>query len=207
MSSLIFAQIQEADIQKRLDLIENGKTEQVRSELPALLEKYSNDPGVIYLDGILTADGKEAVKIFQNIVDRFPKSIWAGDAFYKVYQYYYSIGLYRKAESVLEDLKKSYPNSKYTATIKIDLTDEIQGDSKAIHYSAQVGAYVELENATKQKSLLEELGYSVQIRNKVKEEKTVHLVWVGDFHTYTEAQQLIKTLKTKHSIGAVVVSW
>jgi len=207
ISSFIYAQGREPDIQKRLELIKSGKIERVKSELPMLLEKYPNHPGVVYLNGVLTTDGKEAVKIFQSIVDRFPKSEWADDALYKVYQYYYSIGSYRTAERKLEQLRENYPRSKYITSTKIDLSDEIQGDSKAIHYAVQVGAYTALENATKQKSFFEELGYSVEIRNKVRDGKTMHLVWVGDFATYGEAQKLSETLQTKYTIDALVVSW
>jgi tetratricopeptide (TPR) repeat protein len=204
---IIHAQSREPDIQKRLDLIKSGKIGEVKSELTRLLEQYPNHVGVMFLSGVLTTDGKEAVKIFQSIVDRFPKSEWADDALYRVYQYYYSIGLYRTAERTLKQLKENYPRSKYVTATRIDLNDEVQGEGAAIHYAVQVGAYATPENAKKQKLLFEGLGYSVEIRNKVREGKTVHLVWVGDYATYADAQEVSETLKTQHGIDAVVVSW
>src|SRR5512135_2988484 len=108
-----FGQSGGPDIQKRLEMIEQGQSEQVRAELPTLLSNYQNNAGVMYLQGVLTTDGSEAAKIFQSIVDNFPKSEWADDALYKLYQYYYSIGLYKTADQKMAQLKQDYPYSAY----------------------------------------------------------------------------------------------
>lgn len=109
----IFAQMPEPEVRRRLDFIYNGQAERVRIELPTLQKQYPNDPGVAYLDAILTTDGVTAVKKFQAIVDQFPQNEWADDALYKVYQYYYSVGLYKTADEKFEQLKQQYPNSLY----------------------------------------------------------------------------------------------
>ena len=95
-SCACFSQSQQAgepDILKRLELIEKGHADVVKAELPTLMTNFQNYPGVLYLQAVLTTDGDEAVKIYQSIVDNFPKSEWADDALFKLYQYYYSIGL------------------------------------------------------------------------------------------------------------------
>ena len=109
----LFAQMPEPEVRKRLDFIYNGQAERVRIELPSLQKQYANDPGVAYLDAILTTDGVTAVKKFQAIVDGFPQNEWADDALYKVYQYYYSVGLYKTADQKFQQLKEQYPNSLY----------------------------------------------------------------------------------------------
>jgi cell division septation protein DedD len=101
------------DVQKYLSMIESGQGEQVKAEIPTLLTKYPNNAGVLYLQGLLTRDGTEAVRIYQSIVDNFPKSEWAPHALYKIYQFYSAIGLYRTAELKMNQLKKDYPTSKY----------------------------------------------------------------------------------------------
>lgn len=108
----------EPDIQKRIDLIKRGNIEQVRAELPSLLERYPNNPGILYLQGMLTSNGGEAVRTFQNLVDNFPKSDWADDALYKIYQYYYALGLYKTADQKLEKLRQDYPHSPYLRSIQ-----------------------------------------------------------------------------------------
>ncbi len=74
----------EPDILKRLELIEKGEADVVRAELPTLMTNFQNHPGVLYLQGVLTTDGSEAAKIYQSIVDNFPRSEWADDALYKL---------------------------------------------------------------------------------------------------------------------------
>jgi cell division septation protein DedD len=101
------------DVQRYLSMIEGGQGETVKAEIPALLTKYPNNPGVLYLQGLLTRDGTEAVRIYQSIVDNFPQSGWAPYALYKIYQFYSAIGLYRTAELKMNQLKKDYPASKY----------------------------------------------------------------------------------------------
>jgi tetratricopeptide (TPR) repeat protein len=112
---IVFAQMPQAEVRKRLDFIYSGQAERVRIELPSLEKQYPNDAGAGYLDAILTTDGAAAVKKFQAIVDQFPQSEWADAALYKVYQYYYSVGLYKTADQKFEQLKQQYPNSLYVA--------------------------------------------------------------------------------------------
>jgi tetratricopeptide (TPR) repeat protein len=111
--AIVFAQMPESEVRKRLDFIYSGQAERVRIELPSLEKQYPNDAGAGYLDAILTTDGVTAVKKFQAIVDQFPQSEWADAALYKVYQYYYSIGLYKTADQKFDQLKQQYPNSLY----------------------------------------------------------------------------------------------
>ncbi len=121
ISGILTIQAQETiepDIQKRLDLIKRGNIGQVRAELHSLLERYPHNPGVLYLQGMLTSDGGEAVRTFQSVIDNFPKSDWADDALYKIYQYYYALGLYKTAEMKLDKLRRDYPQSPYLRSLQ-----------------------------------------------------------------------------------------
>jgi len=67
----------EPDIRRRLEMIEKGQAEAVRAELPSLMTNYQNNPGVMYLQAVLTTDGTESAKcirilliIFQNVNGR-----------------------------------------------------------------------------------------------------------------------------------------
>ena len=113
ISTLAFAQMSEQDVRTKLDIIFAGNADQVRSELPALEKQYPNDAGTAYLRAVLTTDGAVAMKQYQEIVDTYPHSDWADDALYKVYQYFYSIGLYKTADAKMALLKERYPSSIY----------------------------------------------------------------------------------------------
>ncbi|MFA6469020.1 MAG: SPOR domain-containing protein [Bacteroidota bacterium] len=108
---IMSAQLSEQEIRERLDLIHSGKLEQVRDEVAVLIKQSPNDPAVRYLEAYVTGNGDHAVKKYQSIVDNFPQNEWADDALYKVYQYYYAVGLYKTAEAKMNQLNQQYPNS------------------------------------------------------------------------------------------------
>lgn len=115
-SALAVAQTGAPDIQQLVDLVNRGQGDVVKAEMPSLLSRYPNNPGILYVQALLTSEGAEAVRMYQSIVDNFPKSEWADDALYKVYQFYYSLGLYRTAELKMAQLKREYPTSRYVTS-------------------------------------------------------------------------------------------
>ncbi len=202
-------------------MIESGQTDPVKSELPTLLAKYPNNPGVLYVKALLTPEGAEAVRIYQGIVDNYPKNEWADDALYKVHQFYQAIGLYRTAELKLNQLKKEYPTSKYLLTGgEVDtknLPEEKETTSSATgnvqvktlvqgQFSLQVGAYTTTVNAEKQKLFFEDLGYPVEVINKVKDGRSLFTVNIGNFTTYDEAKAGSAEIKKKYNIDSFVVT-
>lgn len=212
-----FGQSSEPDIQKRLEMIEQGQGEQVKAELPTLLTNYQNNPGVMYLQGVLTTDGTEAAKIFQSIVDNFPKSEWADDALYKLYQYYYSIGLYKTADQKMAQLKQEYPYSAYaveqSSTPKETVPDSalvVKSKSTVQKYSTsftvQVGAFSTLQRAEELKSFFEGKGYSSNIFTMVTNGKKLHKVWVGEFQNQDDARRFSGEIKKKFSLESIVVA-
>lgn len=209
----------EPDINHRLEMIEKGQGEAVRAELPSLMTSYQNNPGIMYLEAVLSTDGTEAAKLYQNIVDNFSKSEWGDDALYKLYQYYYSIGLYKTAEQKLAQLKEEYPFSAYATeqnplTIKKPEVKDKPADVKpkgtvpkfATNFTIQVGAFSTLQNAGELKTKFEREGYQSNIFTIVSHGKKLHKVWVGEFQTYAEAKKFAAIIKKKFNLTSMVVS-
>ena len=84
-----------------LSLIHEGQREGVKENLPELVSKYPNDPGVIYLQALLTVNGM--------IIDKFPESKYAGEASVKIGEYFYARGLYSQAGRQLCTIPRRYP--------------------------------------------------------------------------------------------------
>lgn len=143
------AQVVGPDLENYHSRIEKGEADAIRSELPALLSKYPNNPGVLYLQGVLTTDGTEAVRVYQSIVDNFPNSEWADDALYKVYQFYYAIGLYRTAEIKHNQLKTDYPKSKFVTGVAQTNTKNLQDEQEPPDPSTGVSEAVTPLSTTK----------------------------------------------------------
>ena len=212
-----FGQSSGPDIQKRLEMIEQGQVDQVKAELPTLLANYQNNPGVMYLQGVLTQDGTEAAKIFQSIVDNFPQSEWADDALYKLYQYYYSIGLYKTADQKMAQLKQDYPYSAYAVdqpaaskTTQTESADVVKSKSTVEKFSTsftvQVGAFSTLQRAEELKNFFEGKGYSSNIFTMVTNGKKLHKVWVGEFQNQEDARRFSVEIKKKFSLESIVVA-
>jgi len=213
----VFGQSSGPDIQKRLEMIEKGQVEQVKAELPTLLANYQNNPGVMYLQGVLTTDGSEAAKIFQSIVDNFPKSEWADDALYKLYQYYFSIGLYKTADQKMAELKQNYPYSAYAVDqpstskdAETESPDVVKSKSTVQKYSTsftvQVGAFSTLQRAEELKNFFEGKGYSSNIFTMVTNGKKLHKVWVGEFQNQDDAKRFGAEIRKKFSLESIVVA-
>lgn len=237
IAGLMLAQSQDVDslIVSSIKMLEEGKADQVKAELPSLMSKYQNHPGIMYLQGRLALNGAEAAKYYQSVVDNFPKSEWADDALYRVYLYYASLGLARTAELKLQQLRKDYPHSPYlrekppvvqtpeekeptviipppvvppesTETSKKDGETKASSTMESGLYAIQVGAFSSLDNATKLKSFFEELSYPVEVQNKVRGGQSLYLVWVGHFSTADEAKRFAAEVKSKHKIESIVIS-
>ena len=201
-------------VEKRLEMIKSGQVEEVKAELPALLTRYQNDPGVLYLEGVLTSDGTDAVKIFHSVVDNFPESEWADDALYKIYQYSFSLGLYKTATQTYERLKKEYPASPYltraesrAASKAPDEGEKVKpsGGSDGAYFAVQVGAFSTAENANKQRKYFQNIGQPVDIFSKVKRGRSFYLVWIGNFKSYDEARKFGNELRARYKIEPLVV--
>ncbi len=211
----------EPDIQRRLEMIERGQEEAVRAELPTLITSYQNHPGVLFLQAVLTTDGMEAAKMYQSIVDNFPRSEWADDALYRLYQYYYSIGLYKTADQKLDQLRRDYPFSAYAADEPPTRARRTPSPGQeqpanvrrpgtiekyATVFTVQVGAFSALQNAEELKTRFEREGYVANIFTIVRDGKKLHKVWVGEFHTQEDAKRFSAELKKKFNIESMVVS-
>jgi tetratricopeptide (TPR) repeat protein len=229
------AQNSEPDVKQLVDRINSGQSDQVRNEIPSLLSRYPNNAGVLYVQALVTRDAAEAVRIYQSIVDNFPKSEWADASLYRVYQFYYALGLYRTAELKLSQLKKDYPQSRYIAAAGsrelADLPDEKDSVRSPVvpthrpdsvetvrvvappsvtgspsQFTLQVGAYTAPGNADRQKQFFENLGYSVEVMSKIKDTRSLFIVLVGSYGTYDEAKAKGAELKQKYNIDSIVIS-
>jgi cell division septation protein DedD len=75
-----------------------------------------------------------------------------------------------------------------------------------VRYVLQVGAFTQLANAEKQKSLFEGLGYPVEVITKVVGSRTMFTVLAGSYATYDEAKTAGADLRKKQRIDAIVIS-
>ncbi len=230
-SALIAQGADDAAIREVVARLDRGETEAVKQQLPELVAKYQNHPGILFVQARVATDGVESAKLYQGVLDNYPASEWADDALFNLYQYYYAMGLYKTAELKMQQLRKDYPNSEHFAAksaapapVDTALTPDLpstpppvaadtlkavppqaQPASGPMPYTLQTGAFSTSENARKQKAWFEELGYSAEITNRVRSGKSLYLVWVGSFANAAEARKVLADIQSRYNITPIVV--
>ncbi|MCF7804868.1 MAG: SPOR domain-containing protein [Candidatus Marinimicrobia bacterium] len=100
-------------VDEYLQQIKNGHYEKARAALPQLLQEHPNDPGVLYLRGVLESEGEQAYQYFKDLADNHRNHPYMDDAIMQVAEYLYAKGLYISAERYLRQIPIHHPRSPY----------------------------------------------------------------------------------------------
>lgn len=217
---LLSVSAQEANIVQYLKAIENGEINTAIAGLTELKKTSPNDPSVIFLDAVLTEDGESALTKYQTIYEQHPNSNYADAALYRAFSYYYSLGVYKRAESLLTKLKTEYPNSPYIRAADRKIPDEVTTAAETTpspthqqtvtnekyNFTIQAGAFLNIENA---KNLLNEIrkdGYPGELGTKSVGGSLLNIVTFGHLQTESEAEPLLSYLKNKFDLNGRVIS-
>ncbi len=207
---------QEVDIIPYLKQIEQGKNEEVKSQLSELKKDYPKSANLIFLEGVLTENGQDAVAIYQNILDKYPKSAYADAALYRVYSYYFALGLYNTADKLFTKLKKDYPESPYIkmASMNVTTTEDNstppvktvdQKDETIYKYTVQAGAFTNKDNAAALQKEFTAAGMKSVVTEKNVGGTIFNVVCVGQFSGRNEAEDFKQIVNTQFSISGRVV--
>jgi tetratricopeptide (TPR) repeat protein len=224
------AQDHELNIVPYLKKIEEGNKDEVAAKLPELKKNYPNDPSVMYLEGLLTENGQQSVTIYDRIVKNYPKSKYADAALYRIYSYYYSLGMYSAAKEFLGKLETDYPHSPYieianknippqdsVITNKRKVTEQKlpetnksnepkeQQNTPQYKYTIQAGAFSVSSNAESLKKDFIDAGYSSNIEEKNIGGTVFHIVYVGKFETEQQADDFLHILISKYNLQGRVI--
>jgi tetratricopeptide (TPR) repeat protein len=216
MLSKSFAQ--EVDIVPYLKKVEQGSIEEVKSELLSLKVDYPKSANLIFLEAVLTENGQDAVALYQKIIDNYPKSRYADAALYRIYSYYFALGLYNTADKQFERLKKEYPESPYIKMVDVNTvkkddeesSNQIenlkqQNDSEQeFSYTIQAGAFTNSANASGLKKEIENAGMVSFIKEKNVAGTVFNVVYVGKFSSRKEAEDFLPIANTRFKINGRV---
>jgi tetratricopeptide (TPR) repeat protein len=208
---------QERDIVPYLKLIESGAKDSVLQILPGLEKSYPNDPSVLFLQAILSENAQDAIPVYDRIIKDFPKSKYADASVYRLYSYYYSIGLYNTAAAFLGKLKKEYPDSPYIKSAEREIPEinepsppeqEITaGDNKAdFRFTIQAGAFSNDSNAASLKKSFEDAGYYSFIKDKSVGGTDFKVVYVGRFGKRDEAESFLQVVNKQFDLDGHIVA-
>jgi len=211
---------QEVDIVPYLKMIEQGNIEEAKSKLLELKSDYPKSSNLIFLEGVLTENGQDAIVLYQTLVEKYPKSAYADAAIYRIYSYYFALGLYNTADKNLAKLKKDYPESPYIKmaaanVVKNDVeetspqTTQTAGENKNVDkeflYTVQAGAFTNSDNAKVLQKEIENAGMISFIQDKNVAGTVFKVVFIGKFETRKEAEDFLPIANTRFRITGRVV--
>jgi len=207
---------QEKDIVPYLKLIEAGKKDSVQNLLPELKKSYPDDPSVLYLEAVMTENGQDAVPVFNRIINDFPASKYADASIYRLYSYYYSLGLYNTASVFLDKLEKKYSGSPYIKLAEREIPSEDEetpslnnkltsDTSDVFQFTIQAGAFSNDSNAASLKKSFENSGYYSVIKKKNVAGSDFNVVFVGEFKSRNEADNFLQVINKKFDLNGRVV--
>ncbi len=215
---------QEVNIVPYLKQIDNGQKVEALTHLAELKDDHPDDPSVLFLEGVLTENGQDAVAIYTKIINEHPKSRYADASVFRIYSYYYALGLYNTANSFLNRLKKEYPNSPYIKIAEKRTGNLITAKQKIItepankplsakpknkivyKFTIQAGAFTVSSNANNLKTRFENAGFYSSIKNKNVAGTIFHIVYVGKFETEESAGKALKIINNQFNLKARVTT-
>jgi tetratricopeptide (TPR) repeat protein len=216
--TLSFAQ--DIDIVPYLKQIEAGELSAVKEKLPELKVKYPGSPAIMFLDGVLTEDGQQAVVIYQRIIEKYPNSKYADAAVYRVFSYFYALGLYEAAEKMREKLNTEYPDSPYRKLAEANKTPDFKtstqpGETPKIstppttrtdyRFTIQAGAFSNSANAINLKNDFERAGYITEMKEKNVGGTNFQIVYVGKFALRRDAEDFLHIINSKFNLNGRVI--
>lgn len=220
ISFLLFQEsfAQEVDIIPYLKKVEQGNLEEVKSELINLKSDYPKSSNLIFLETVLTENGQDAVALYQKLIDDFPNSKYADASLYRIYSYYFALGLYNTADKQLERLKKEYPESPYIKMADVNVVKKNDEESPTLtnkvieqssteddyHFTIQAGAFTNAPNAAGLKKEIENAGMISFIKEKNVAGTVFNVVYIGKFTSRKEAEDFLPVANTRFRINGRV---
>jgi hypothetical protein len=205
LAGVSFAQ-EDVNIIHYLQEIERGNIDEIKSSLPELKKKSPGAPSLLYLEGVLTEDGREAEKIFTLLADTYPKSYYADAALFRLYSYYSAINETSLSKKTADKLLKDYSYSPYTKLIPADTDDEIAPVSEYL-FSIQAGAFSNNTNAENLRRRFVKAGYHTVVKDKNVGGTLFKIVYTGRFRTRSEAESFQAILNEEYGLKGIITSY
>jgi len=185
--SILFSQ----NVDLYFSLIDEGELDGVRENLPELLSKYPNDPGVLFLKAVLTDDGESALEQYKYILKSFPKSTYAPKSAMKIGEYFYAKGLYTQSATLLKNIPINYPRFPHMqrlADLMINSFNAIGEADSAKYYALIIKSmFPKVETNIEDKSNKLSQVFSFNKKNK---SLGPYVVQVGAFSSEENAKRL-----------------
>jgi hypothetical protein len=117
-------------------MLEDGRIQEVKDQLPELKSKYPYDPTLSYLQLLMNDDGDSTFVQFKRYIIQYPNSDYTDDAEMKIGEYLYSRGLYGQSSQQLKKIPLKYSKSEHIqrAVDLMVLSFDATGETDSVQY-------------------------------------------------------------------------
>ena len=201
-------------------LVQKGRLDEVRENLPDLVSRYPNNPGVFYLQALVNKNGESSLLQYQELIKNYSDSEYAALSSMKIGEYLFARGLYSQASTQLKKSILGYQKGEhhqraldlmvnsYTATGEVDSVQFSLDLISKLYPSLDYKKYGFFkENTAKRdpklvrvnkETITERIKTVKAKRSKSKSKKQIKKPWVvqvGAFGNYNNANSLKNQLK------------
>jgi len=202
----VAAQEVDAMVRQALLRLAQGKRDSLVAVLPELLQRYPNEPGVLFLRARLLLDARQALPLYEQILREHSRSVWADDALCSIVQL---AALQRDTARAWQGLRtflQRYPSSDLllyaweTVRATVGLPPELaptpaQQPSSVVQpargYAVQIASFRARQAAEQELQRLRQQRFRASVVVKQLGGETYYAVVVGNYPTREAAQQAL----------------
>ncbi len=207
LSLIIISKASSQNIDLYLSLIDEGKIEGVKENLPEMISKYPNNPGLLYIRALLTIEGKESLILYNEILKKYSTSKYAPYSEMKIGEYFYAKGLYTQAATLLKNIPIKYPrfpDIQRATSLMVNSFNAIGEADSARYYGLIIKSMfpkIEIgDNQFDKKS--KPLAQVFNFNKKVISEQGSYVVQIGAFGSRKNANRLkIQVSQLGHNVS------
>ncbi|MBN8705927.1 MAG: SPOR domain-containing protein [Bacteroidetes bacterium] len=213
----------EVYIKPLVDMLNEGRAQDVHNLLPAITAENPNDPGIIFLNAVFNQDAEAAAVVYDSLVTAFPASFAAQKAAERLIQYHNSrnepvkakiyqdfltgqgIALTEQTQVtiVAPPIKIMEPVVAEKPVAKVKPVKEPESGSGK--FFIQAGAFAAKNQADKALKNIKAKGFSGKVVKETTNKKIFYKVRIGPYSSDDDAQAGVGKLKSKLEINGFVV--
>ncbi|HDP98139.1 MAG TPA: outer membrane protein assembly factor BamD [bacterium] len=107
------------DLEGRLvNWLADNSREQVLERLAEVENQYPDSPAPIFLSAFVETDARRANELYQQIVEKYPNSVYAESAMIKIGQFFFMTDSYQLAHQWFNDFLRRFPKSELVSKVQ-----------------------------------------------------------------------------------------
>lgn len=196
------------NIKPLLDMMRDGRSQDVKNLLPVLTKEHPADPGILFLNAAFDDDAAAAVRVYKDIIKKNPETVAATESAKRLVNYFQVTGNPKEADeyiTFLGGISETKEEVKEIKKINTSIKD-LKKEEKPIAASTskfyvQIGAFGTKANGEAQLKKASKKGF----KGTVVKDGKLFKPRIGPYKTQEEADSALEKLKKTLSMKGFVI--